>query len=222
MLLALFLALSLYLSWSMKNPDRVFISLLAGTVIFGLEILILSASNMSEISDKPRDNRKIKILGVVSILTITAAFGLVLHNAIDTTNTNIAKQTAYQHLLVDLKNLQDTGKINPGSLIISPEYGFPLDWANPFTVNLPNTKALEMGWLTFSPAYEKVLSDFGAQQLPEAFYQKKNIYLMTRPASLSAILDFIKEHKGLDVDVQMIYRIPETDTELYQLQQKRN
>jgi len=78
---------------------------------------------------------------------------------------------------------------------------------------------LEMGWLTFSPAYEKVLSEFGAQPIPEAFYEKNNIYLMTRPASLSEILDFIKEHKGLEVGTTLIYQIPATDVGLYRLWQ---
>lgn len=215
----IFFTLGFYLIWALKFPDRVLVSLLAGTAIFGLCILTWPGANGTESAFHSRQSHKLPLAYFANIVTIAIAFGLVLNQSIETTKINIAKQTAYQNVLIDLIDLQNNGIISEKALIISPAYGFPFEWANPLTLNLPDIQILEMGWLTFSPAYEQVLHTFDAQSMPEALYEKDNVYLMTPLASLSGILDFIKEHKGLDVDVIAIYRIPGTEIELYQLQQ---
>ena len=220
-LLAVFFGLDFYLTWAMKTPDRVLIPLLAGTTIFSLHILIWAGTNGSGIFSKTHQDHKNMAGWFICItLPLAAAFGLILNQSIATTIINSHNQAAYQSLLVDLKNLQDNGKISKHALIISPSYGFPLEWANPLSVNLPNIQVLEMGWLTFSPAYDEVLQAFDAQPIPDSFYKKDNVYLMSPQVLLSGILDFIKEHKGLDTDGLLIYRIPGTDTGLYQLRQK--
>jgi hypothetical protein len=205
--------LGFYFIWAMKFPDRILLSLLAGTSILGLSILMWSGFNSDALTYPP----KWKLSLPVNIAIITLAFGLVLNQSIETTKINIRKQAAYQNILVDVEKLQYDGKISKKALIISLAYGLPLEWANPFTLNFPKVQILEMGWLTFSPAYEQVLRTFDAQSIPEAFYEKENVYLMAPHTSLSGILDFIKEHKNIDVNVTLIYKIPETDIGLYQL-----
>ena len=201
----------------MKVPDRILVPSLASIAIFGLCVLDWSGLNSIELPLQYRQKNKIPILGFVNIALFVIAFGVVLSQSIETTRINIKKQAAYQNILVDLQDLQDSGKISQKALIISPAYGFPFEWSNPLTLNYPKIQFLEMGWLTFSPAYEQVLHAFDAQSMPEALYEKNNVYLMAQPALISGIQDFIKEHEEIDVETDVIYRIPDTDVELYKL-----
>jgi hypothetical protein len=218
-LLAAFFAFAFYFTWAMKIPDRILVSQFAAVVILGLYILAWVGANEPASFSQAGHKRRLPSAVWLAAITVSVAvtFGLVLKQSMDTSQINLKNQAAYQNVLVDIQNLRDNGTIGKNALIISPAYGFPLEWANPLKLSLPKTQVLEMGWLTFSPAYKKVLADFGAELIPEAFYEKDNIYLMTRPASLSEILDFIKEHKGLDVETDLLYQVPGTDIGLYKL-----
>ena len=222
-LTVIFLAFCFYLSWAMKFPDRILLPLCAGIVIFGLYILTWSGTSSTGVFFQPRQNLKTSKLYFASmVIILTAAFGLVLTTAINSTKINIQKQATYQNILADLRNIQDRGLISTKALIISPSFGFPFEWANPLTVNFPEIQVLDMGWLTFSPAYEQVLRDFDAQSMPEALYEKNNVYVMTMPEYLKGIFEFIKEHKRIEVDAITLYQIPKSDIRLYKLQQKSN
>jgi len=214
-------AFDFYLAWTLKIPDRISVPLFAGVAIFSIYVLTRVGSDSPELCFQVRRKHKLPSTAWIAAMAVIGAFacGLVINQSIDSSNLHIKKQAAYENILIDMQNLRDNGKIANNALILSPAYGFPLEWANPLSLNLPAIQVLEMGWLTFSPAYEKVLLEFGAQSIPEAFYEKNNIYLMTRPASLSEILDFIKEHKGLGLKPTLIYQIPATDVGLYKLLQ---
>ena len=50
----------------------------------------------------------------------------------------MARQTAYQNELSDLKTLQAQGRIQNSALIVSPAMGIPLVWSNPMFLDLPS------------------------------------------------------------------------------------
>jgi hypothetical protein len=218
--MVIFFALGFYLSLAMKFPDRILLPLCAGIVIFGLYILTWSGKSSAGVFFQARQNLTTRRLYFASMaIILTASFGLVLTFALNLTKINIQNQVAYQNILVDLRNLQDRGLISTKALIISPSFGFPFEWANPLSINFPEIQVLDMGWLTFSPAYEQVLHDFDAQAMPEALYEQKNVYIMTSKPYLKGILEFIKEHKRLDVNAIALYQIPNSAVRLYKLQQ---
>lgn len=218
-LLLTFSVIGFYLCWTMKFPDRVLLPLLAGVAITGLAILACSRFESDSALLQPRHLPAAQNLYFASLLVISGlAVALVCCQSIETTKINIQKQVAYQQLLVDLQDLGDRGIIARNALIVSPAYAMPLLWANPLTINFPKVQILEMGWLTFSPAYEKALLAFDAQPMPEALYEKKHVYLITPPQYLNGIRDYIYEHKGIHVNAALLYQIAGTEIGLYKLQ----
>jgi hypothetical protein len=214
-LLATFGGLAFYLAWAMKIPDRVLMILLAGTAIWGLYSLTLSLSGTDD-AKNTYQRHKNPIGWFVAAVCMAVVFGLVLNQSLVMTKVYVSRQDAYQKVQVDLKNLQGSGKISQNALIISPS-GFPFEWANPLTVDFPAIHILDLGWLTFSPTYERVLREFDVQSVPEALYAQKNVYLMAPSGALPAILVFIQEHQGFKMEVSVIYQIPGTDIELCKL-----
>jgi hypothetical protein len=221
-LLISFGGLAFYMAWAMKIPDRILMILLAGIAIFGLYILTLASSEPEDgnLVFYGHQNHRNPIWWFVIAIFMIAAFGLVLNQSLAMTKVYISRQEAYQNGVRDLENLRDSGKISRNALVISP-IGFPFEWANPLTLNFPDIHILDLGWLTFSPAYESVLREFDIQSVPEALYEKENVYLMAPSGSLPAILVFIEEHHILKVDASVIYRMPGTDIELYKLGKKK-
>jgi hypothetical protein len=100
------------------------------------------------------------------------------------------------------------GKIDQNALIVSPSPGLPIEWANPLSIEFPEIQYLDMGWLTFSPAYEQVLREFDIQSVPAALYEKGNVYLMEKPLMAKSILRFIRENEGVRVRARVIYALP--------------
>jgi hypothetical protein len=120
--------------------------------------------------------------------------------------------------------LRSNGAIPRNSLIISPAHGFPMEWSNPFVINFPTVPYLDTGWITFSPPYEEVLREYDIQYLPDALYQKNNIYLMTRAGFTVFLGRYYQEHENISVEFRSIYNMPNTyefagydDIKLYQV-----
>ncbi len=180
-MIAACLADNLYFAWAWKIADRtIYFSVLA-VVISGM----LFVNWHGEMEPNPALTA-VKKTGIsrltlfCSVLVWILALGLVLNQSIMTSRNNINKQTAYQQIRVELGELQTAGIISQNSLIISPAHGLPMEWSNPFVLAFPSIQYFETGWITFSPFYEQVLQDFDIQSLPDALYQKNNIYLMTQ------------------------------------------
>jgi hypothetical protein len=203
-----------YLAWTQKLPYRVFLPMLACCGVFQLFILGWFAGRETELQPAPRRDARFPHIGRISlILSLVAATGLVLNQAILTTSANIRHQRVYQQMLTDLNDLQESGEIPVNALIISPK-GIPLEWSNLFFLDLPRIQYLDLGWLTFSPPYEAVIRQFDISSLPAALYQKDNVYLMARPEMMQAILVFIQEHEGVAVKVEAVFVFPEAATSI--------
>src|SRR5258708_9542071 len=103
--------------------------------------------------------RRFSFLGAVVCLIVAA--GLAANQSIATTMSNMRSQIAYQLVLSDLNALQSDGRISENALIVSPEYGLPLEWSDPLRLDFPPVRYLCTGWLTFSPPYREVVQAYG-------------------------------------------------------------
>lgn len=208
-LTAISLGLSGFLAWSMKLPNRVLLSLLAAFSIYGLFIFDWTGLfEQQGSSTSPRSGFFSHYAGACVGLLMAATVGLVTFQSIQTTRVHIMKQAAYERILADLEALQAQGKIQEDALIVSPGSGIPIEWSNPMILNLPGIQYLPMGWLTFSPAYESVLKQFGGGPLPDEFFQTENVYLLTHPNLMYGVRQFVREHSGIEITTQTIYQMP--------------
>ena len=203
------LAGNFYLAWAWKIADQVIYSSVLAAVVSGMLFV-----NWHSQSKPNLTSTSVLMTGIsrltfyFSVLIWLLALGLILNQSFLTSRININKQSAYQQILTDLKELQTTGIIPQNSLIISPAHGLPLDWSNPFVLTFPPVPYFDTGWITFSPAYEQVLREFGIQYLPDALYQKNNIYLMTKSSFTVFLGRYYQEHENISVIFHPIYTMP--------------
>jgi len=208
-MLATCLAVNLYLAWAWKLADRTIYSSVVAAVVSGMLFVTWHDESGAKWVPHPVQKTGIpRLTFYCSVLIWMVALGLILNQAFLTSRNNIIKQTAYQHILTDLKALQTNGIISQNSLIISPGHGLPLEWPNPFILESPSIQYLDTAWITFSPSYEQVLQQFGIQSLTDALYQKNNIYLMTRSAFTVFLGRYYQEHENISVVFKTIYIMP--------------
>src|ERR1700690_340350 len=205
LLLLTFLVSIFYLIWTEKVPLRVWDSFLATTSVFGLFILLWAKLDADR-SQPQLQMRSVFGFIVPGLLCVASLFAL--DYAVTTTKLNIVRQNSYQNILSDIKTLQAQGKIQSNALIVAPAMGIPLVWSDPMFLDLPSAQYIEMGWLTFSPAYYSVLHEFNVQSLPAGFYQNDNVYLMVKVNLRDSVVEFIADHARVTVTTQLIYSPP--------------
>ena len=207
-----FIAENLYLAWAWKIADHVILSTLVCVVLIDIIILVHFGWNTSRLPSVQPTNRFGKIaLYPFLMLSLIAAGWLVVSQSLKTANDNKNNQLAYQEILSDLKNLQSAGKISRNALIVASDHGLPLEWSNPLTLEFPSIQYMDMGWITFSPAYEQVLEKFGIQSVPDALYEKSNVYFMGNSTLIALLSRYYQEHENITVNFQSIYDLPDTN-----------
>jgi hypothetical protein len=226
--LAVSLAENLTLIWLYKNPDYVLQALLAETAM--LEVVILNWGGWGGAQSGPpwvpaRFSPGVHRLFLTVVAVIAA---IAVAQAVDSSNNNLKKQRAYAGVLRDLENLRNSGQIAESALIVSPGHGLPMEWSNPFVLQFPRISYLDTGWMTFSPPYQEVLQAHDIQSLPDAVYQKRDVYLMTRLNFKTFLARYYEEHRNISVTFQPIYKLPNTygfagydDVQLYKVVQAR-
>jgi hypothetical protein len=224
------LAINIYLLWTQKLADYVFLASMDSCVIFTLFIGYWSALNAAQRVPAPETSNFVSPKSEVpsvfrnrfkdilyelglyaNILLLLIVTWIVVQESIKTTTTNIRREAVYHSILSDIRllHLEDTGQ---KSLIITPAFGIPWEWSNPLFVDFPHTPHyLVMDWNTFSPAYDSVLRAYQVGSLPAGLYEGKNIYLMTDETTMNGILKFIENHEGVKVEARLIYT-PNYDT----------
>jgi hypothetical protein len=205
----MFLADNLYLAWAWKIADRtIYFSVLALVISGMLFVNWLGEREPNSAATTVQKTGISRFTFYGSVLVLILALGLILNQSILTTSNNINKQSAYQQIRGELGALQTAGIISENTLIISPAHGLPMEWSNPFVLAFPSTQYLETGWATFSPFYEQVLREFNIQSLPDALYQKNNVYLMTQSSFTAFLGRYYQEHENISVVFQPIYTMP--------------
>lgn len=208
-LAASFLATGIYLTTTMKLPDRVMLPILATCAIFELGLPGWMDPGQAEpLPGSGRSRRGGQLLQAGAALLLLGATGMVVTQSLSTSAANVYRQKVYRQILADLRNLAAKRRLEKNALIVSPAHGIPLEWADPLAMELPDIQYLEMGWLTFSPVYEAVLREHQVPSLPAGFYEMDNVYLMDNPSSMKDIIQYIKEHAGVEVYPKVIYEMP--------------
>jgi hypothetical protein len=205
------LVISTFLAATSKIPNRIWVPTLVVEVVLGYFLLALfSPDQRKNISlGYGQDQDRITFIGRVSLLLAAViAAGLLFGQTMILSRTNTLRQAAYRQILSDFTMLQKNGVISPNALIVSPSYGIPLEWANPFLLDFPRFQYLDMGWLTFTPPYEEVLRNYQVKALPDGFYRNDSVYLLTVPKMSEKIGRFITEHTGIHVDAHELYHMP--------------
>jgi hypothetical protein len=207
-ILAVSLGENLGLIWVYKNPDYVLYASLAQTAILEVLILYWSGAADLEANSLLPHQRLPRLADYGAMLVIIVVIGMLIGQSIATSNVTVKREMAYDQILADLKQLQGDGKIAPNALIISPSHGIPWEWSNPLKLDFPGIPFLDTGWSTFSPPYEEALRQFGIDSLPEALYQKSNIYLMTKMIFQEFLARYYQEHLHITVTFEPIYNMP--------------
>ena len=180
---------------------------LADTAMLGVLILSWSDGNDANVisrSLKP----PIRPIYVVSIVVVLAALGMIIGQSIINSGINVNRRAEYRRILADISRLQAEGRLAADAIIISPAHGLPWEWSNPLILEFPKIPFLDTGWITFSPSYEQALRQYDIEPLPEALYQKGNVYLMTKQVFQPFLARYYQEHEHITVTFEPIYNMP--------------
>jgi hypothetical protein len=203
------LGANLILTWAYKDPAYVLVSTLAGSASFTVVLLALraddTAAGVSTAGDGPE---RLRFAGAAGVCLATLAAAILAGQTLDSSRTNVARRAAYEGIVGDLQQLQQSGTIPSDALIVSPAHGLPYEWSYPFTTTLPPVSYFDTGWITFSPSYERVLADYGVESLPEALYQDSRLYLMTESSFTGFLRTYYQEHDGTSVKFVPVYEMP--------------
>ncbi len=199
------LGVNAYLAVAWKIADRIFLATFSATALltFMIPLWLGRDNGMATPADRTPSGRAWALYG--SIVTLGLAGAVMLVQSIRTSATNREKQAIYRQVLADVAELGQNGTLAEDGLIVSPAHGLPMEWADPWTLRLPTVDYFDIGWLAFSPFYEEVLQTHGIRDLPEALYQKENVYLMTRVNILPYIARSFEEHQGVKVSFRELY-----------------
>jgi hypothetical protein len=195
------------LIWIYKNPEYVLLASVANTAMLSILIHGWNPTRGADPSTPRSRSAFGSLLGGACVVVGIAAVAVSAALAIQRSNDNQGKQAAYARILADLGRLQADGTLAKDAVIISPAYGIPVDWANPFTLDFPKVPFLDTGWSTFSPPYEEALHNFGIDSLPEALYQKPNLYLMSETIFKTYLARYYEEHGGTTVTFETVYTL---------------
>ncbi len=203
-----FVALALFLAWSMKLPDRVMLSFLAALALYSLAVFDWLSLLEPALGDAPVVKRFSRAVRASAVALVAVALVLVAVQSSRANATFSAKRAAYAGILADLDKLQADGTLPKDALIVSAGHGIPLEWSDPLVLDLPRVHYLPMGWLTFSPAYESVLKEFGVAALPDSLVRSKHLYLLTQASLMRGVQEFIRQHDATIATTHTIYKMP--------------
>ncbi len=199
----------IYLEWTQKAPNRILLfSILAGITFSLVNWYWVDAKQLEESVTPTVDNSQARSGFLSVFFSLIMMIGVIFQQSIQTTQLNISHQKAYEQILADIRALQMRGSISQKALIVSAAYGIPWEWSNPIFLEFPSIQYLPTNWETFSPAYNNVLREFQIQSLPISLFKDSSIYLMADTSTMRGIIQFIKEHDGVNVTAKIIYVIP--------------
>jgi hypothetical protein len=203
------LAVNLYLAWAYKDPDYVLVSTLGASLALG----VLGPTLLSDTTTRPaRQNAKFPALApavrTCAALLVTGGTLMLVGQALASSNLNRTRADAYQKILDDLDRLRAETAISANALVVSPAHGLPYEWSYPFTLTRPEVSYFDTGWITFSPAYQRVLQDYNIRSLPQALIQDGRLYLMVDAGFTPLLQKYYLEHESADVDLVPVYAMP--------------
>ena len=199
----------IYLEWTQKAPDRILLFSLLAVITFSLINWYWADAQRLEKSGASTEGDGQSTFGFLSVFfSLIILVGVIFQQSMQTTQLNISHQMAYEQILADIQALQMRGDISQKALIVSAAYGIPWEWSNPLFLEFPGVQYLPTNWETFSPVYNNVLHEYQIQSVPISLFRNTNVYLMADTSTMRGIVQFIKEHDGVNVTAKIIYIIP--------------
>jgi hypothetical protein len=187
----------------MKLVDRV--AMPAMIAITMINLLFWCNDHQSAHQLEIRQEKK-AIPGIIKFVTGILIFSsMVIIFAQDTSlsSLNTTRENLYSNIVSDIETLIRKGNIPQNALFL--DSGFPIEWSDPFSLNLPPFHFIIMGWLTNSPIYNETLAKNGIQSLASALYQKNNIFMFADSEHIPTIEQYIWEHDNVRVGEKIVY-----------------
>jgi hypothetical protein len=201
------IGLFIYMAWSMKLVDRVTFPAMA--TISLVNILFWCIDHQSNYQSENFRKNEITFTFMKFITLVIAIFSLVTIYEQDfyLSNLNLAREDIYSRSLSDINALVDKGIIPQDSLFLGPNRGFPIEWSNPFLLDLPRFHYVIMDWITNSPVFEETMRRNEIQSLISALYHNKNVFLFANESEIPTIEQYILEHDGVKVTEKIVYTL---------------
>jgi hypothetical protein len=70
--------------------------------------------------------------------------------------------------------------------------------------DLPKIEYLGLASMTHSPPFNALLEERGIEHLPQAIFQRDDVFLIADPAHYPALIDYVREHYDLDGQIEPI------------------
>jgi len=208
------------LAFTQKVVNYVTIPLLMGSIC--LEFLLCGFFSKQDKEPNPvliQSSLERIILMITILITFLVGAGANTYSLFQSSKNNLNHQIAYEQILTQLDKLQSTDDFKKDAQIFDLSgSGIPWEWSNPWTLQFPKLPIQIMGWLTFSPPFNKSVSQLGVSLLPDALYQKDNVYLVTEPGITPYIEKYFQEHDGIQVKSVPISDIQSTDSWIYRFE----
>ena len=200
------LAENIGLVWAYKDPDYVLLASLAGAAMMATVILNWPSRERAAATSKPSGWLRPGFL--FPVVMIGLGLGILTAQWLEASRLNLELQGDYRRILTDLNRLQSEGTLAQDAIIVSPAHGIPWEWSNPLIVDFPKIPFFDTGWITFSPPYEQTLQHYQIDPLPQALYQKDNVYLMTKTVFQRFLQLYYEEHEHVTVTFEPVYNMP--------------
>jgi hypothetical protein len=194
-----------YMAWSMKLVDRVTFPAIATITLVNLLFWCIDHQSNYQLENFRKD--EITFTFIKFITLVITIFSLVMIYAQDfyLSNLDLVREDIYSRSLSDINALAGKGIIPKDSLFLGPNRGLPIEWSNPFLLDLPRFHYVIMDWITNSPVFEETMRRNEIQSPISALYQKNNVFLFANEGEIPTIEQYILEHDGVKVTEKIVY-----------------
>jgi hypothetical protein len=193
------------MAWSMKLVDRVTFPAIATITLVNLLFWCIDHQSNYQLENFRKD--EITFTFIKFITLVITIFSLVMIYAQDfyLSNLDLVREDIYSRSLSDINALAGKGIIPKDSLFLGPNRGLPIEWSNPFLLDLPRFHYVIMDWITNSPVFEETMRRNEIQSPISALYQKNNVFLFANEGEIPTIEQYILEHDGVKVTEKIVY-----------------
>jgi hypothetical protein len=150
----------------------------------------------------------------VAIATSCVILTQSLLKARDNNDFYARSQAAIIALLGQLERIGSAAAVGDGSgggearspLFVSWAGHVPLQHLSPWVIagDLPKIEYLGLASMTHSPPFNALLEERGIEHLPQAIFQRDDVFLIADPAHYPALIDYVREHYDLDGQIEPI------------------
>jgi hypothetical protein len=193
----------LYMEWSMKLVDRVILPAMIAISLVNLLFWCLDhqSSHQLEIPQVSKDVPS--IMKFITAVLIISSIVVIYVQDFSLSSLNTTRDNIYLKTISDINVLMRKGDVPQNALFLG--IGIPIEWSNPFLLNLPSFHYIFMDWITNSPVFEETMKKNEIQSLINALYQRNNVFMFANSEQIPAIEQYILQHNNVQVTEKIIY-----------------